>query len=406
MKVLQVNCVYGNGSTGKIVRDIHHELQSMGVDSVVCYGRGQKVSEPNVYKVCGELYSKLNNAFSRITGMMYGGCFFSTNRLIHIIKKERPDVVHLHCINGYFVNIYRLLTWLKNNNIKTVLTLHAEFMYTANCGHALECERWKIGCGKCPRLKKETKSLFFDHTALSFRKMKKAFVGFDRSLIVVSVSPWLMERAKQSPILTGKSHYVILNGVDTNVFHPRRTDDLRAVHGLNDEKVIFHATPFFSNDTEHLKGGYFVLKLAEMLREENVKIIVAGKYADTLLVPENVILLGEIRDQQKMAEYYSMADVTVLTSKKETFSMITAESLCCGTPVVGFKAGAPEQIALSDFSFFGEHGDIQSLHGMIYDMLLSQYDREIIASHADKKYSRVTMGQKYYEIYFNMNGAI
>ena len=106
MKVMQINCVYNSGSTGKIVHDLHNELIANGIESVVCYGRGKKVKEKNVYKTCGELYSKVNNLFSRITGIMYGGCFFSTNKLLRIIKKEKPDVVHLHCLNGYFVNIY------------------------------------------------------------------------------------------------------------------------------------------------------------------------------------------------------------------------------------------------------------------------------------------------------------
>ena len=85
MKVLQVNCVYGKGSTGKITQDIHRELQAHGIESVVCYGRGEKVREPGVYKTCGELYAKWNNLLSRFTGLMYGGCYFSTNRLIRII---------------------------------------------------------------------------------------------------------------------------------------------------------------------------------------------------------------------------------------------------------------------------------------------------------------------------------
>ena len=41
----------------------------------------------------------------------------------------------------------------------------------------------------------------------------------------------------------------------------------------------------------------------------------------------------------RLAEYYSLVDVTVITSFHETFSMVVAESLSCGTPIVGFKAG-------------------------------------------------------------------
>ena len=399
MKILQVNCVYKKGSTGKITYDIHSELLKQGIESVVCYGRGEKINEPHVYKTCGEVYSKINHLLSELTGVMYGGCFFSTNKLIKIIKKEKPDVVHLQCINGYFVNIYRLVSWLKKHDVKTVLTLHAEFMYTANCGHALDCDKWQTGCGHCPRLKQETKSFFIDGTHKSWMKMKKAFDGFNDNLIVTSVSPWLMERAKFSPILNDKKHEVVLNGVNTDVFHFYDTSELRLQMGLNGVKVIFHATPSFDDNIKSLKGGYYVMKLAEKMLDENVKFVVAGNHPDGLKVPPNVILLGKVSDQELLAKYYSMADVTLLTSKKETFSMVTAESLCCGTPVVGFKAGAPEQIAIDDYSKFVTHGDISALYTVVCEMLNNNFSKQKIAHIAQENYSKKTMVGNYVDIY-------
>ena len=59
----------------------------------------------------------------------------------------------------------------------------------------------------------------------------------------------------------------------------------------------------------------------------------------------------QVEDQSELAAFYSLADVTLLTSEKETFSMVCAESLCCGTPVVGFQAGAPEGISLPAVSY-------------------------------------------------------
>lgn len=402
MKVLQVNCVYKKGSTGKITYDVHSELLKQGIESIVCYGRGERVNEPHVYKTCGEGYSKINHFFSELTGVMYGGCFFSTNKLIGIIKKERPDVVHLQCINGYFVNIYRLVTWLKKHDVKTVLTLHAEFMYTANCGHALDCDKWQAGCGRCPRLKQETKSFLIDGTHRSWKKMKKAFDGFNDNLIVTSVSPWLMERAKLSPILSDKKHEVVLNGVNTDIFHFYNTSELRSQMGLNGVKVIFHATPSFNDDVNNIKGGYYVLKLAEKMLGENVKFIIAGNYPEGLRVPSNVILLGKVSDQELLAKYYSMADVTLLTSKKETFSMVTAESLCCGTPVVGFKAGAPEQIAIPEYSSFVDFGDVEGLHKVVSEFLDKNLLVKEIERIAQNKYSKNLMVRKYLVIYKGM----
>lgn len=396
MKILQVNCVYNKGSTGKIMYDIHIYLQKLGHSSIVCYGRGNKSYDKDVYKTCGELYSKFNNLLSRFTGIMYGGCFFSTNKLIDIIKREKPDIVHLHCINGYFVNIYRIIKWLNHNNVSTVLTLHAEFMYTANCAHALDCEKWKTGCGNCPRLRKETNSLFFDRTHRSWTEMMQSFKGFN-NLTVVSVSPWLMDRAKQSPILRDKKHITVLNGIDTEIFKLYYEKNIKKELGIKNEKIVFHATPKFSNNPDHIKGGYYILELAKKMK--NIKFVVAGNYTDDFSAPDNVILLGNISSKEKLAELYSMSDLTVIASRKETFSMIVAESLCCGTPVAGFKAGAPEQIAIPEYSRFVDYGNIEALENIITELLTTSFNKKDIADAAQKQYARERMAADYMNIY-------
>ena len=399
MKIMQINCVYKTGSTGKITYDLHKALTERGIESVVCFGRGKKVIEPKVYKTCGEFYAKFNNLLSRITGVMYGGCFFSTNRLFSVIKKEKPDIVHLHCINGYFVNIYRLIGWLKKHNIKTVLTLHAEFMFTANCGYSLDCDKWKTGCGDCPRNREETNSFFLDGTTRSYKKMKRAFYGFDDRLTVVSVSPWLMERAKQSPILKDKKHTVVMNGLDTDIFHIYDTESIKKKYRITDEKIIFYAAPYFTDNPNYIKGGNYIIELAKRLKDENVRIFVAGEYDSGLKVPENIVLLGKIENQRELAEFYSMADVTVITSKKETFSMICAESLCCGTPVAAFKAGGPETIALADYSAFADYGDMDALINCISNFFNINTESQEISLLAQKKFDKQVMSEEYIDIY-------
>lgn len=399
IKVLHINRAYKLGSTGKILFDIHSQLINDGIDSVVCYGREGTEKGSGIYKFTPMWYVNFNSLMTRFTGIMYGGCYFSTKKLISIIKKEKPDVVQIHCINGYFVNVYKLIEFLKKNRIKTVLTLHAEFMHTANCAHAYDCEKWKNGCGKCPRRRQETKSLIFDRTHTSWERMKRSFDGFENDLTVVSVSPWLMDRARQSPILENKKHTVIYNGLDTNVFQPYNTDDLKEKHGITNEKIIFHATPDFSQSSNSLKGGRFVVEMAQRMKDENVKFIVAGNYNKSLKYPENMILLGQLGDQELLAKYYSMADATLLTSKRETFSMVCAESFCCGTPVVGFKAGAPEQISLKEYSEFVDYGDMDALQNALLKMLKRSVNKEEISSLAKTSYSKEQMAEKYMNLY-------
>ena len=150
MKVLQINCVYGTGSTGRLVQQLHTDMGEQGIASVVLYGRGRAVSAPGVSKVCSDLYAKGCKLISACTGLRYGSCLLSTAALERRIEQENPDVVHLQCINGNFVNIYRLVDWLKRRGIPTVLTLHAEFMFTGSCSHAYACDGWLHGCRRCP----------------------------------------------------------------------------------------------------------------------------------------------------------------------------------------------------------------------------------------------------------------
>lgn len=398
MKVLQVNCVYNSGSTGKITRDIHIELLKNGHESVVCYGRGTKTQDAGVYKTCGELYSKLNNLLTRFTGILYGGCFLSTNRLISIIKKEKPDIVHLQCINGYFVNIYRLVSWLKKSKIKTVLTLHAEFMYTANCGHSYNCEKWKTGCDNCPVFKKETKSLFFDSTARSFKKMKKAFNGFDDNLIVTSVSGWIMNRAKQSLILGNKKHTVISNGLNIDNFYPCDCEELRKNLELTDAKTVLFVTPVFSLDPNQIKGGYYVAELAKKMPD--MKFVVVGNTTPNLSLPENMIDIGRVENQSKLAEYYSVADVMVITSKADNYPTVCLESNCCGTPVVGFDVGGVRETIFDGMGTTVEHGDMDALSDEVrkYAALKSSISKETIQQ-CRARNSRSRMTEDYINLY-------
>lgn len=406
MKVLQVNVVYKKGSTGKIVYDIHTELLKNGIESKVYYGRGNNVNEPNICKISPEWLMKIQSIRSRLTGYVYGGCIISTNRLIKFIDKEKPDVVHLHCLNGYFVNIYRLLNYLKLKNIKTVLTLHAEFMYTAGCSYSYDCEQWKTGCcaenNVCPGYNTlRPKSWIFNRCNSEWNSMKKVFSKFD-NLTICPVSDWVKERAKQSPFLNDKKFITVMNGLDTSIFKLNDFKYIKEKYGIDNEKIILHVTPNF---TSEIKGGKYVIELAKrFINDNNVKFIIVGFNGDIHNMPSNIIPVKHTSNQSELAAYYSMADITLLTSKKETFSMVCAESLCCGTPIVGFKAGAPETIAIESYSEFVEYGDIDSLESIIRSWLHNEVlDKNNIAYVSKNTYCRENMFNKYMSIYEEMN---
>lgn len=236
--------------------------------------------------------------------------------------------------------------------------------------------------------------------------MKQAFESFGGKLYVVSVSPWLKKRALQSPILKNKKHEVILNGLDTSVFYHRREYTHADVKQFrNYKRVVFHATALFRDRKEDSKGGWYVFRLAERMKKDGVLFVVAGKNEIEGKLPDNIKLLGEVRNQDEMAEYYSYADLTLVTSKRETFSMVCAESLCCGTLVAGFEAGGPETIALSQYSDFVPFGDTDALEQCVRKILFGRKsterneDSERIAKEASELYDRKRMVNKYIDLY-------
>lgn len=391
MRIIQINCVYKNGSTGKIVYDLHLDFLSKKYESYVLYGRGKKTNDVNVFKISSEFEAKIHSVMSRLFGVDFGYSPIATSRTIKYIKRIKPDIVHLHCLNGHFINVYQLLEFLKKSNIKTVLTLHAEIMHTAGCEHAFECDKWKNGCYKCKLVKGKISHLFRDDAKYCYNRMKRALLNFD-NLTIVGVSNWLTDRAKQSSIFKDKSFETVYNGLDSDVFCYTK-GNLEFLKG-NYESLLLYVTPNFNHP---IKGGEYLIKLAKMMPK--CKFLIIGFNGDKKILPDNVEGISRINNPKELAEFYSNCDLTILTSKRETFSMVVAESLSCGTPIVGFKAGGPEAISIPEYSCFVDFGNIEELKDKIIEFLAKDIDKLKISNEAKKVYSSQTMAKKYIDIY-------
>src|SRR5690606_6833421 len=158
-----------------------------------------------------------------------------------------------------------------------------------------------------------------------------------------------------SYVFKDSDHITILNGVNTSIFNKKDISSLADEYKLTDKKIVLYVSSGFKNP---MKGTEYFIKLANKLIESDFVFLVIGD-AQAVTLPENCIKLGVINNQNKLAEFYSLADVTLITSYRESFSMIVAESLSCGTPVAGFKAGGPESISIKEYSKFVDYGDVE-----------------------------------------------
>ncbi len=414
LKVMQINCFYRYGSTGRITADIHAYLKARGHESVVCYGRRPVAEEAGVYCVSGAVEARVDALRTHLFGGGFAHASRSTARILSLIERKRPDVVHLHCLNGHFVHVYRLMDHLKTHRIPTVLTLHADLMYTAGCGAAGDCDKWRTprGCHDCARVSGLLSRLWRDDAARAHESMRSVLQGFE-NLFVVGVSPWMSQRAMESSVFAGRQVQTVMNGVDVSAFRPRpdRVEEMRRHLGLCEgERVLLHVTPHFR---AAVKGGEHILTLSERLPD--CRFVIVGWDGTMRTLPAHpgggrwptsavsrLIPFPHTSDRDVLATLYTMADLTLMVSRQESFSMVLAESLCCGTPVMGFSAGGPESVAIPGGAGFVPQGDTKGLLRAVRAYLSSPPDIaacESMARVAAAAYTSRRMGEAYLDVY-------
>ena len=155
--LLQINTVVNYGSTGKIVENIGQKVIDSGWKSYVAYGRKPRDSKSNLIYI-GSAWSILWHYMQRHFFDRAGlASVKATKYLLAEIEKISPDIVHIHNLHGYYINIELLLTFLAKKHVPVVLTLHDCWCITGHCGHFTEikCDKWKNLCMKCPQLRLE-----------------------------------------------------------------------------------------------------------------------------------------------------------------------------------------------------------------------------------------------------------
>lgn len=408
MKVIISNWVYDWGSTGFILRDLKTGLQSYNIDVKVACGVNKGEYDKDVFCFNNTFFMKCYLKLTEWGWPKFHGSTIATRRFINMIKREKPNLVHLHLLHCGSLNLYYLLDFLGKNNIKTVITHHAELYYTGGCGHTYDCNAWiDSECRGCYDVREAIGAKHWGNPHLLWQKMYAAFNVFSvDNLLFTAVSPWVKSRMMMSPITKRFDCDVVFNGIETSIFYRRNVNShYFADNNKGKPVVLFVSANFDPLSTKDVKGSRHVVQIARQLSDVKF-VVVATSYKNIENLPDNIFFWGRAKSQDELAELYSNADITMLTSRRETFSMICAESLCCGTPIVGFYAGGPESIALKDYSCFVKNGDTKALGESIKCFLNKSFDRHIIAEEASTIYSKENMVEGYLQSYKKLLGDI
>ncbi|MBY0245759.1 MAG: glycosyltransferase [Sphingobacteriaceae bacterium] len=339
MKVLQVNSVCGVGSTGRIITDMHDYLLNLGVDCHIAYGRGEAINCDESIRIGSEIDNYFHVFMTRIFDNHGLGSSSATRKFINQIKEIDPDIIHLHNIHGYYINMKLLFEYLRLSGKKIFWTLHDCWSFTGHCSHFdfINCEKWKVLCQSCPQSKQYPASYIADNSKNNYLFKKDIFTNIP-NLTLITPSNWLADLVKQS-YLGGYPVEVIPNGIDLNVFRNRESD-FRIKYNLLDKFIILGvASPWSSR-----KGFADFLELAKLLPSNYHIVMVGINSTQVKCLPKNITGIFRTDNTIELAEIYSTSNIFFNPTYEDNYPTVNLEAIACNLPVITYNTGGSPEI--------------------------------------------------------------
>ncbi len=393
MKILIINTCAVGASTSKIANGLMKRLQKDGHECRYFYGTGDTVEGTEYIKSAGKIDMYMQWAYNQLTGIHGGFAPRAQHRLKKLLDEFKPDLVQLYNVHGYYLDIFNTFRMLEERNLPIVYGMLDEYPYLGYCCYAYDCDQFQTGCHACDfkRFRYEYPRNLFVNGAEKTIKLKEKTYDYDR--IIFTGPQWVLERARSSYLLRNKHLELLDEFIDTeNVFYPHNTDNLRNKLKIHDKQVIIlNVAP--SND--YRKGVKYYVELARRLENNPQYVFVhVGFKGDTSDLPHNLLPVSFIKDQDELAQYYSLADLFICTSLADTMPNTCLDALACGTPVLGFRNTGVPYVAEEPLGKFVSTGDVDALLSNV--TRVSMKTSQLSCACRDYAVSRYSL-KRYYE---------
>lgn len=393
MKVMQINSVCGVGSTGRIATDIHNILIEQGHKSYIAYGRDLPKNCDKAIRIGGKFDNYTHVVKTRIFDKHGFASKRATIEFINKVKELNPDIIHLHNIHGYYLNIEILFEYLKEADKPVIWTLHDCWSFTGHCAYFdyVACDKWKTGCYDCPQKKGYPSSFFLDKSKENYRRKKELFTGL-KNMTIVTPSNWLADLVKQS-YLKEYQVKVINNGIDLNLFKPTESN-FREQNDINNKFMILGV----ANVWDERKGLRYFLDLSNTLNEDEIIVLVGLSEKQKQQLPKNIIGITRTNNIKELVEIYSAADVFVNPTLEDNFPTTNLEALACGTPIITFNTGGSVESVDESTGYVVEKGNLEELRSAI-NKAKTKNIRNDCCLERSKNYNKNEKFNEYIELY-------
>lgn len=357
-KIVFINETCGTGSHGKICLSLAKEFEERGFEAKIAHGRLDYVpneAKPYAIRIGNSFSVRCHALLTRVFDRHGFGSYFATRRFLNWLESYSPNVIWLHNLHGYYINIKLLFNWLKQHpKINVKWTLHDCWAFTGHCSHfmAVGCEKWKECCKSCPEKHSYPKSLFVDSSKKNYLQKKKIFTSLP-NIDIVTPCKWLADRVKES-FLSKYSVDVVYNKIDTTIFRKRKTT-LKKALGINDKQMILAVASKWTKR----KGFEDLLLFSQIIHKNYVLVVVGTSKKQASLFPKETICIERTENQINLAEFYSASDWFINFTYEDTYPTVNLEAEACGSRVITYNSGGSGETIHGDNSFVIKTGDYQ-----------------------------------------------
>ncbi|UGB29239.1 N-acetyl-alpha-D-glucosaminyl L-malate synthase BshA [Metabacillus sp. B2-18] len=297
------------------------------------------------------------------------------SKMAEVANREDLDILHVHYAIPHAICAY-LAKQMVNKDLKIVTTLHGT-----------------------------------DITVLGYDQSLADMIrfGIESSDRVTAVSNALVQQTYEL-LQPKKEIETVYNFIDDRVYYKKDSSYLKEEYGiLEEEKVIIHV----SNFRKVKRVQDVIYSFQKIQRKVTAKLLLVGdgpemsfvsRLVRELGLSEKVLFLGK---QDSLEDLYSISDLILLLSEKESFGLVLLEAMACGVPSIGTNAGGiPEVIKEGETGYICEVGDIDTVAFHAIHLLLNSELHKSMSENAKNSATQLFHSDKivtqYESIYYEL----
>lgn len=365
--ILQINNI-DMFSTGNIMLNIAKVARERGYQAITASKKCKMSTDlhrndSNHIYIGNRISNTLHRYWSWMTDLQDTGSVFTTLKFIRQIDKINPDIIHLHDVLGWYLNMDILFRYIRKKNIPVIWTFHDCWAFTGRCIYfdSVDCQCWKTGCGNCPQIHYMPRSWWFDLSAWNYKRKRKLFTAI-KNMTIVTPSIWLKDLTKQS-FLKQYDVQVINNGINLHNFKPTTGlifDELKK----SGKKIILGVAGTWS-----ARKGLDVFLQLEKELPDDLQIVIVGLAQNDFEQNTKIKAISRTNNQQELAQIYTAAHVLVNPTFEDNFPTVNLEALACGTPIITYRTGGSPESVDENTGIVVEQGDYKTLYKSIINLV-------------------------------------